>query len=149
MFELGVLWWHWIVFGLLLLVLEMMSGTFMLLFLGVAAILVGVVDVIFDVSFNVELALWIFFSILSIGAWIKWFKEKTITQSGQSNYRLDTLGTVMQTIAPLERGEVIFDTPVLGSTKWQATAKQEILKGARVKIVQINGQIIEVEEIKR
>ena len=148
MFELGVLWWHWVVFGLLLLVLEMLSGTFMLLALGVAAILTGVIDVVFDVSFNVELALWIFFSIIAIGAWVKWFKEKTLTQSGQSNYRLDTLGTVMQTIAPHERGEVTFDTPVLGNTKWQATAKVEISKGSRVKIVQVNGQLIEVKEVK-
>ena len=144
----SVLWWHWIVLGLGLFVVEMMSGTFVLLGFALAAILTGIIDLVFNISFNTQLALWIFFCILSIGAWIKWFKAKTITQSGQSNYRLDTLGTVTQTITPHDRGKVTFDTPVLGNTTWIATAQNEIQKGTRVSIVQINGQLIEVKETK-
>lgn len=140
-----VLWWHWIVFGIALLILDMSMGTFFILGLGVAAIIVGVIDTFIDTSFTVELTIWMILSILAIAAWFKWFREKPITDSGQSNYRLDTLGTVIEDIQPHSRGKVTFDTPVLGNTSWHATSKTDIDKNTRVKIVQISGQLIEVE----
>ncbi len=143
----NVLWWHWVVLGLALLVAEMMTGTFVLLGLGIAAIMVGGIGLLSGVSFNTELLLWLVFSVVAMGIWFKWFKTKPVSQSGQSNYRLDTLGTVMEEIVPHHRGKVLFDTPVLGNTAWPATARERIPRDARVKIVQINGQLIEVEKI--
>ena len=143
-----VLWWHWIVFGIGLLILDMTMGTFFILGQGVAAIIVGILDIYLGLSFTVELTIWMILSILAISAWFKWFRENPITDSGQSNYRLDTLGIVMEDIQPHSRGKVTFDTPVLGNTSWHATAKVDIDKGSRVQIVQINGQLIEVEPIK-
>jgi len=142
-----ILWWHWIVFGIILLTLEMSIGTFFMLGLGVAAIIVGIIDVQLGTSFTVELSIWMVLSILAIGIWFKWFREDPITQSGQSNYRLDTLGTVQEEIQPHSRGKVKFDTPVLGNTLWHATSKVDIDTHTRVKIVQISGQLIEVEPI--
>ena len=142
-----VLWWHWIVFGIALLIWDMNMGTFFILGLGVAAIIVGVVDMFLDTSFTIELTIWMILSILAIAAWFKWFREEPVTDSGQSNYRLDTLGVVMEDIQPHSRGKVTFDTPVLGNTSWHAISKVDIDKGTRVKIVQINGQLIEVEPL--
>ena len=143
-----VLWWHWIVLGVLLLIIEMSVGTFFMLGLGVAAMIVGIIDLQMDTTFTVELSLWILFSLLAIATWFKWFKEDPITESGQSNYRLDTLGVVMEDIHPHSRGKVTFDTPVLGNTSWHATAKVDIDKDTRVQIVQVNGQLIEVKPIE-
>ena len=140
-----VLWWHWIILGITLLILEMGMGTFFMLGLGVAAILVGIIDSFVGTSFRVELFTWMLLCILFIIAWYKWLRSKPITNSGQSNYRLDTLGTVIEEIQPHSRGKVTFDTPVLGNTSWHATAKVAITKNSRIKIVEINGQLIEVE----
>ena len=142
-----ILWWHWIVLGIALLIVDMSMGTFFILGLGVAAIIVGILDMFFDLSFTVELSIWMILSILAIAAWFKWFREEPITESGQSNYRLDTLGVVMEDIQPHSRGKVKFDTPVLGNTHWHAMSPVDIDKGTRVKIVQINGQLIEVEPL--
>ncbi|MBA1420488.1 MAG: NfeD family protein [Epsilonproteobacteria bacterium] len=142
-----VLWWHWIVFGIVLLIIEMSTGTFFMLGLGVAAIVVGIVDTLLGTSFTVELSIWMVLSILAIGAWFKWFREPPVTDSGQSNYRLDTLGTVLEEIHPHARGKVTFDSPVLGNTSWHATSKVDLDKNTRVKIVEINGQLIEVEPL--
>lgn len=144
----SVLWWHWIIFGILLLIIEMSIGTFFILGLGIAAILVGIVDTLFNTSFTQELSIWIVLSLLAIAAWFKWFREDPITESGQSNYRLDTLGVVVKEIRPHSRGKVTFDTPVLGNTSWHATSKVDIDKNTRVRIVQVNGQLIEVEPLK-
>ncbi|MEA1953120.1 MAG: NfeD family protein [Campylobacterota bacterium] len=140
-----VLWWHWIILGIVLLILEMNMGTFFMLGFGVAAILVGTLDNFMGTSFKTELFIWMVFSILSIAIWFKWFRTKLVSNSGQSNYKLDTLGTVMEDIEPHSRGKVTFDTPVLGNTSWHATAKVNIAKNTRVKIVEINGQLIEVQ----
>ena len=142
-----VLWWHWIVLGIILLILEMNMGTFFMLGLGVAAIIVGIIDTLVDTSFTMELSIWMLLSILAIAAWFKWFREPPLTDSGQSNYRLDTLGIVREDIQPHSRGKVTFDAPVLGNTSWHATAKVDIDKNTRVQIVQINGQLIEVEPV--
>ena len=144
-----VLWWHWIILGVVLLILEMSMGTFFMLGLGVAAILVGIIDTLFNTSFTLELSIWMVLSILAIAAWFKWFREPPLTDSGQSNYRLDTLGIVMEDIQPHSRGKVTFDSPVLGNTSWHATAKVDINKHTRVQIVQINGQLIEVEPLEK
>ena len=144
----SVLWWHWIIFGILLLIIEMSSGTFFILGLGVAAILVGVVDTLFNTTFTQELSIWMVLSLFAIGAWFKWFREEPVTESGQSNYRLDTPGIVVEEIRPHSRGKVTFDTPVLGNTSWHATSKVDIDKNTRVRIVQVNGQLIEVEPLK-
>jgi len=106
-----------------------------------------VIDTFVDTSFTVELSIWIVLSIFVIYAWFKWFREQPITDSGQSNYRLDTLGVVMEDIQPHSREKVTFDTPVLGNTSWHAKSKVDIDKGTRVKIVQINEQLIEVEPV--
>jgi membrane protein implicated in regulation of membrane protease activity len=143
----AVLWWHWIVFGIVLLIIEMSIGTFFILGLGVAAIMVGVMDILFDTTFTMELTIWMILSLLAIAAWFKWFREPSVSESGQSNYRLDTLGIVIEDIQPHSRGKVTFDSPVLGNTSWHATAKMNIDKNTRVKIVQINGQLIEVEPV--
>ncbi|MGC9351311.1 MAG: NfeD family protein [Sulfurovum sp.] len=142
-----MLWWHWIILGIILLIIEINLGTFFMLGLGVAAIVVGVIDMLFATTFNTELLIWIVLSLLSIAAWFKWFREPHQTDSGQSNYRLDTLGNVLEEIEPHSRGKVKFDAPVLGNTIWHATAKVRIAKDTRVRIVQINGQLIEVEPV--
>ncbi len=142
-----VLWWHWIVFGIVLLIIEMNTGTFFILGLGVAAIIVGVLDTLLGTSFTAELGIWMVLSVLAIAAWFKWFREPPVTDSGQSNYRLDTLGTVLEEIHPHARGKVTFDSPVLGNTSWHATSKVDLDKNTRIKIVEINGQLIEVEPV--
>lgn len=144
-----VLWWHWIVVGIALLIWDMSMGTFFILGLGVAAIIVGILDTAFEISFTLEITLWMLFSIIAIMIWFKWFREKPVTQSGQSNYTLDTLGIVKEEIQPHQRGKVTFDTPVLGNTSWHAISKILIPEGTRVKIVQINGQLIEVEPLTK
>ncbi len=142
-----VAWWHWVALGLILLIVEMNVGTFLFLGLGLAAAAVGGVDYAMDLSFLHALLLWIVLSVATLAAWVRWFRERTVSTTGQSNHGLDTPGTVTKAIAPHRRGTVIFDTPVLGNTVWHATAAAELSEGTRVRIVEVNGQLIEVEKI--
>jgi len=144
----NLLWWHWVVTGLILLAAEMLTGTFLLLGLGVAAIAVGMIDLLINISIITELVLWLVFSLVVLIVWFKWFRIRPVSQSGQSNYRLDTLGTVVDSITPHQRGKVQFDTPVLGNSTWPVTASTSITEGTRVRIVRVTGQLIEVEPLQ-
>ena len=142
-----VLWWHWIALGLFLLILEMNTGTFVILGLGLSAIVVGLLELTMHMSFTSEIVTWTGLSILWLWAWKKWFRVKELSNTGQANYNLDTLGTVIEAIEPHRRGKVTFDTPILGNTTWTATSNMSINKKSRVKIVEVHGQLIEVTNI--
>ena len=140
-----ITWWHWIVLGILFIILEMATGTFIVLGFGIAAILVGLLDLALDMGFLIQLALWIVLSIVIIAVSFKYFKEQpTVSNTGQSNYGFDTLGTVTKSIAPHTRGSVRFDTPVLGNSSWSATADQDLEIGTRITIKEVQGQLISV-----
>lgn len=145
--DANVVWWHWVIIGFILLLLELNTGTFVILGLGVSAILVGVIDYMVNMTFMNQVLTWIVFSLFSLWAWKKWVKIEHVSDSGQSSYNLDTQGIVTASIAPNSRGKVTFDTPILGNTSWTATSTQSIDKETRIKIVEIHGQLIEVEKI--
>jgi len=142
-----LLWWHWIVLGLILLIMEMFTGTFILLGLGLSAVIVGVIDTLYPLSLNGGISIWILFSLLSFLFWFKFMKDNSIEKSGQSNCSLDTLGVVESHIETNGRGRVRFDKPLLGTTLWTATSKENLTPNSRVKIIEIKGQLIEVAKI--
>ena len=143
----NLLWWHWIAFGLILLTLEIFSGTFLMLGLGVAAIVVGVIEVLFPMNLEMQLTIWLILSVVAIALWFKYMRDNRVEQTGQSNYTLETKGTVTKTIEPNSRGEVKFDLPVLGNTTWVATSKEKLDINSRVKIIEVKGQLIEVASL--
>jgi membrane protein implicated in regulation of membrane protease activity len=126
----------------------MATGTFITLGFGIAAVLVGLLTLLTGMNFLTQVILWIILSVGSIALIFKYYKEQpTISSSGQSDHGLDTLGTVIQDIKAQQRGEVRFDTPVLGNSVWKAISDQAIANGDRVSIVEVNGQLIKVVQI--
>jgi membrane protein implicated in regulation of membrane protease activity len=142
-----LLWWHWIIFGLILLIAEIFTGTFIMLGLGIGAILVGIIDVLLPISLNIELSIWSVASVIAIIMLFKYYKAHKIDSSGQSNYAIGVRGVVEEPIDANGRGKVKFNTPILGNTIWYATAKEDIPLLAQVQIVNVKGQLIEVEKI--
>ncbi|NEW61525.1 NfeD family protein [Sulfurovum sp. bin170] len=143
----NLLWWHWIIFGILLITVEIFIGTFFMLGLGVAAIIVGAIVFFYPLTLEIELIIWMLLSLVSIAIWFKYLRDKSVENSGQSNYSLKTRGTIEEPISAYGRGKVKFDRPVLGNTIWHATANHDISLTSRVKIIEVKGQLIEVEEI--
>ena len=100
-----ITWWHWIVLGILFIILEMATGTFITLGFGIAAVVVGLLDLAIDMNFLAQLILWILFSVVVITVLFKYFKSQpTVSNTGQSNHGFDTEGTVTETIEAHSRG---------------------------------------------
>lgn len=142
----NLLWWHWIVLGIILVVGEIFAPLFIILWFGLAAIVVGIIDLTFHTAFITELLLWILLSSIFLALWILFFKEKTITKSGQSDFTLSTKGVVLEAISPNAKGKVRFQAPVLGDSIWHAISDEEINVGEGVNIVEVNGQLIKVKK---
>ncbi len=140
-----ITWWHWIILGILFIIIEMGTGTFITLGFGIAAIIVGLLDLIIGMNFLAQTIVWILLSVSIIAVLFKYFKKQpTVSSSGQSNQGLDTMGTVTEDIMAHQKGRVRFDHPVLGNTEWHATSEQSITAGERVAIKEVNGQLIKV-----
>ncbi len=142
----NLLWWHWIILGLILVASEILIPLFIVIWFGLAALIVGLVDLGLEISFMSELFLWIVLSVSFLALWFIFFKDKTITKSGQSDFTLDTKGVAIQDISPSNRGKVRFETPVLGDREWQASSDEKIKTGDNVHIVKVIGQLIKVKK---
>jgi len=136
------------IFGLVLIVTEIAMPLFVIIWFGLAALVVGLIDLLFATSFMTEIALWTIISVVLLLVWFKFFKEKGISKSGQSDFTLKTKGVVIEKIPHGERGKVRFEAPVLGSSEWNATSEENLEVATTIRIVEVNGQLIKVEKVQ-
>jgi len=72
-------YWHWLIFGLALIIIELFAWSTFFLWMGVSAMMTGIVSKIMpDLSWQLELLLFSVLSIVSILLAKKYFPVKTI-----------------------------------------------------------------------
>lgn len=143
MFEID--FWMWWILGGVLLVAELALPGAFLLWIGIAAILVGFVDFIWPLSFHVQLIVFAVFSILSV------FLGKRIMHSGSKgkpeyttlNERGEQyIGGVYVLTKAIEEGK---GKAKVGDSEWLVSGP-DLPKGTRVKVVGVKGTILKVEQ---
>jgi len=145
----NILWWYWIVMGLIFMILEVLDGQFIIFGLGVSSIIVGIIKLLFpSISFTILLFMW---GILSLSIFIflqKYRHAKRMERIKKEDKKYQMIGIVTEEIKDYGEGRVMFEEPLIGSKEWKAIAEKNIPKGAKVKIVNISGQIIKVKEVE-
>jgi membrane protein implicated in regulation of membrane protease activity len=144
---MNLLWWHWMVLGIVLVLLELAVPAFFLVWFGVGALVVGLVLLaVPGLSFAWQVLVWIACSILFIWLWFKVFRPGFHkTRAGMSKGALiGEIGLVIRDIRPFEKGQVRFQKPVLGDEVWESLADDEIKAGERVKVLDVEGNILKV-----
>jgi membrane protein implicated in regulation of membrane protease activity len=135
-----MLWWAWVILGLALLGLEVVTpGGFFVLFFGVGALVVGVL-VVLGVG-GPPWAQWLTFSVVSVaslvlfrGRLLAWFKED------RPGPQLDTLrGEVATLLEDLPPGAI--GKAELRGTSWTAQNGDErhLVKGQRCRVTRVDG----------
>ena len=143
-----LVWWHWLVLGLLLVGMEMLIPTFFLIWFGLGALLVGVVTLVAVPGLAVQLVLWAVASLAMMGAWLKWFKNPNRTRAGQAKAGVIGLaGLMTRPVTETEPGEILFQRPVLGADRWPVVADAPIPQGVKAKVVDVLGQTLKVEQL--
>lgn len=143
-------WWHWIVLGLGLGLLELFVASFFVIWFGLGALLVGVAMLLVPtMAFSTQILSW---TVASVAMTVFWFKvlrkDGGKTRSGQADEALGEIGVLVRAVEPLgiesARGEVRFQKPVMGSEVWPCLADEAIEAGARVRVLAVDGQILKV-----
>jgi hypothetical protein len=131
-----MLWWHWLVLGLVLIALEMAAaGGFYIIFFGVAAVIVSLLQLAGIAQAG--WVQWLLFSILSVAS-LLFFRNPIMRRLnlGGGSADIDTLsgetGTVLEEMPPGGNGRV----EVRGTT-WSArnTGDSRLDRGHRCVVV--------------
>ena len=140
--DANILYWHWIVFGILLAGAEIFAPSFFLLWLGVSAFVVGFIVYFIDVSFSSEIILWGILSLSSLVAWFKFIAPsmKTKTLSGMSREALiGQEGTVTEFSKSILKGRLRFSAPIVGNDEWSVRCEDDLSVGDRAIVTEISG----------
>jgi membrane protein implicated in regulation of membrane protease activity len=144
---MNLLWWHWMVLGIALMLLELAVPAFFLVWFGVGAIIVGVLLLaVPEVGFAWQIVLWSACSLAFIFLWFKVFRPNMHkTGAGMSRGALvGEVGLVTRDIRPFEKGQIRFQKPILGDETWEALAEVEIRAGERVRVLDVEGNTLKV-----
>jgi len=140
-------WWHWVVGGMALLLVELLLPAFFVIWFGLGALLVGVLTLIIPgLPLTAQLSLWSVASIAMVILWFRLFKPgyQTTRAGGAGGEAIGEIGLLVGAVAPFERGRVRFQRPVLGAEEWACLAETAIPAGERVKVVGIEGSFLKV-----
>jgi len=141
-----VAYWHWMVFGLSLALAEIMLFSFVALWFGLSAFIVGILLWIVPFSFTAQLTIWVVLSIIIIFSWFKWvsplLKNKSFSGMGKESM-LGQVGTVIDYNTAHEgRGTLRFSAPILGADEWQFICTDNVEVGSRVIVREFSGNTL-------
>ncbi|MFS1525115.1 NfeD family protein [Microbulbifer sp. 2304DJ12-6] len=140
-----IAYWHWLVLGLLLVTAEIFVSGFVLFWFGLAALLVGTLLLIVDLSIALQLLLWIGASITALLVWLTFIKPKwrDRTSAGMAAEALNgQVGMVVESNAGRNRGKLKFPAPILGEEEWLFLCTADMAVGERVKVTDISGNTL-------
>ncbi len=142
-----LLYWHWIVLGLVLIILEMLLPGFVLMWFGAGALLVGSLLYIFpEISWQWQFFIFSIFSVLSLFGWRYWSKnnESDDPESGVLNQRGKALvGRKTVLIEAIVNG---VGRVQLDDTFWRVNG-DDLDKDKLVLIVDVDGATLKVEVV--
>lgn len=147
-----LLWWHWMVFGMGLALVELALFSFFIIWFAVGALLVGVVLALLpNLGFAAQILLWTAVSVAMTVLWFKFFRPANRTRSGQADEVLGEIGVLLSAIEPVGsssgRSEVRFQKPIMGAERWTCLADEPIAAGTRVKVLAVDGQFLKVGKL--
>jgi membrane protein implicated in regulation of membrane protease activity len=139
-------YWHWLVLGFALLVLEMFLSTeFILLWVGAAAAVVGLIAwVAPGLAWQIEFALWGVLSVIAVLAWRKYkplafeSERPTLNRRGHSY-----VGRQFTLDEPIVNG---IGKLRVDDSHWRI-AGTDAPVGARVRVVAADGATLNVERV--
>ena len=139
--------WNWGILGLLLLAVELATGTLYILWFGIAALIVALLLwLIPDLMLPLQLFL---FAVLSIGTLVVWKKyEKRLpplSRLGQSQgEEIGREGVITTPVAPQRNGRIQFTQGLMGSREWAAISSEELAVGDHAIVQKVEGNALRV-----
>ncbi|MBN2706994.1 MAG: NfeD family protein [Deltaproteobacteria bacterium] len=141
------LYWHWLVFGMILILAELFIPSFTIIWFGLGAMGVGLLAWVgVSPGLKWQLLLWILFSAGFTAAWFLWINPLSKDRTKAGNVREALLGQrcllTRAPSAPGGRGECRFSVPILGSDTWPCLLEGEAGVGDAVMVKEVLGNAV-------
>ena len=147
--QITVEYWHWLVFGMILIMAEIFIPSFTVFWFGLGGLVVaGLLLIGPDMRLTWQLLIWALASCLFTFLWFKFIRPMMTdrTRAGISREAaIGETGQVIRVPAQGRRGMVRFATPLLGSEEWPFICNSVVAVGDRVTVIDISGNTLVVD----
>jgi inner membrane protein len=144
--EYTIVWWYWLILGMVLMAAEMMVPSFTLFWFGLSAGLVSLLLLLMpSISLSLQIICWAFGSIGFTFLWFKYFKPTMSDRTKAGITKEAVTGeTGIVTKIPQDniRGIVRFTMPLLGADEWEFLCNDECRVGDRVEVTDVAGNTL-------
>ncbi len=141
-------YWHWLVFGMILIIAELFIPSFTIIWFGLGALTVGaLLWFLPQAGLTAQLFLWTLFSAMLTAFWFLIMKPRMVDKTRAGMSREALLGETGQVISVPDgdkRGVVRFTKPLLGSDEWSFICDDPVQIGDRVQIRDVSGNTLVV-----
>jgi inner membrane protein len=142
--------WHWLVFGMILILFELAVPSFTITWFGCGAVIVaGIAWLIPGLAISLQLFFWALASIFFTAGWFLVFKPR-MTDKTKAGISLEAVlgesGLVIRLPQANARGAVKFTTPLLGAEEWQFISNDTVALGDRVTVIDVSGNTLIVQK---
>lgn len=136
--------WFWLSLGLVLGVAEMVAPGFFLMWLGLAALIVGGLDYFLPITVAYQVAMFAILSVLTVFAGKKFLRENPIeTEDAKLNDRGARLtGEIVTVVEAITNGN---GRVKVGDSVWSARGVDAAI-GSRVRVTGADGAVLLVED---
>lgn len=137
--------WFWLSLGLILGVTEMVAPGFFLMWLGLAALIVGILDYFLPITLAYQVAMFATLSVLTVFAGKK-FLQKNPIESDDANLNdrgARMIGEIVTVVKPIANGH---GRVKVGDSVWNARGMDASM-GASVRVIGSDGAVLLVEGI--
>jgi membrane protein implicated in regulation of membrane protease activity len=141
--------WVWSAIGVVLLAIEMATGTFYVLWFGVSALSVAIAMWMFpNIPHAVQFVMFAVLSISSLTIWkLNYKKYETHSRVGQAQgEEIGRVGTVIEACSPAQNGKIHFTQGVMGSREWTAISDETIDAGSKATVVAVEGNALRIKK---
>ncbi len=144
-----LLYWHWLVFGMVLILLELAVPSFTIFWFGLGGIVVGLLLLAFSgMALTGQIFIWVVASSGFAFFWFKVIKPRSHDRTMAGTAREALMGETAMVIRKQEgerRGEVRFAVPMLGSETWEFICDVDVEVGDRVIVREVSGNTMVVQ----
>ena len=135
----------WLILGLILFLLELVTPGFFIFFFGLGACVTSLICLVIDPGINMQIIIFAAISILSLLALRKMMKKKFLFTADKESQSIEDEFTGKEAVAITDfddnnRGKVEFK-----GTSWNAESNASVKAGQIVKIIEVEGFTLKIE----
>lgn len=138
--------WTWLAIGILFIIIEIFAPGTMVMWLGIAAIAIGLIITVVPLSWEWQIFLFSIFSVGSIVLWLAYFKRhpqksENPTLNKKSDQLVGTTHYLSESIIN-GRGKINYNDSL-----WVAIGP-DLSEGTKVEVIEVEGNRLEVKAIE-